>query len=236
MKKRIHLSVIAAVVLLVVATIAGCGGGSGGSPSAPTPIDPQLFVPNYVSSLDRLLHWGHLPVTVYFNLPADWGTLYQNIDVLAANEWNQPGKQALTSVVSVSGGSDVTVAFVHRSELVEYGVGTQGYTRYEYYPSLLMFGASVKVALDDANGAPISANLAKKVIAHELGHAIGIGGHSPNQQDLMFPTSYPNAPQVAGVLDLNTIMTAYPSYFTRGSRGVRTEEPPTGPVLSAVIE
>lgn len=235
MTKRIPLSVIAAGALLVVAVIAGCGGGSGGSPSALTPVDPQLFVPNYVSSLAGLRHWNHLPVTVAFNYPAGWGTLYSGIDVLAANEWNQPGKQALISVVGASDHHDVTVSFVEKSALAGYGPDIQGYTEYTYSLTGLMLSASVKVALDNGSGGSISANVAREIIAHELGHAIGIDGHSPNRQDLMFPLCA-NPPQVAGTLDLNTIMTAYPSFFTRSGLAVQTEEPYAGPVLSAGIE
>ncbi len=202
---------LAALVLLVM--FAGCGGGGGGSSSSQLP-DTGIFTPNYISSLNGLFHWDHLPLRIHFSLPGNWNTLYASnpdLQVDAGNEWNQPGLQALVS--TVGSGADVEVTFVSQSSL---GGNTQGITRYTYDASTSqMATASIKVALDDGSGHNLAANDIQSVIAHEIGHALGIGGHSPNSSDLLYPSLVFGAIRYPSQLDFNTIMTAYSGYFGR---------------------
>ena len=116
---------LAALVLLV--SLAGCGSG-GSRILRPPPVNDQLFVPNYVSSLTGVCHWNHLPLRVGFTLPSNWQQLYpadQDLNVQAANEWNQSGLRAMVTVVT-SGQIDVAVNFVNQSDL---GGNAQGLTR-----------------------------------------------------------------------------------------------------------
>lgn len=194
--------------------IAGCGGG-GGQSSGNISVDPGLFTPNYVSALPGLYHWDHLPVRVKFNLPGNWATLFPSnpdLQIDGANEWNQSGLQPLYVVVT-SGTVDVPVDFVDQSTL---GGSIQGKTRFTYETTGRMLSASVQVALDDPSSNPLPAGDIQGIIAHELGHALGIGGHSPLSTDLMYGSYVYGYPKVTSVRDLNTAMTAYPSYFCRG--------------------
>ncbi len=111
---------IAGLLLAAIAValcLSGCGGGSsGGTPPA---VSAALFVPNYVSSVS-LLHWNHLPMRVSFNLPSNWSQLYAsdpNLEVDAANEWNQAGQQAFIQVVPLGAPADVVVQFVAEANL-----------------------------------------------------------------------------------------------------------------------
>ncbi len=232
MAARTNKLLISAILLSTI--LAGCGGGGGG-PSF-TPIDPGLFTPNYVTSLNTgLFHWNHLPVKIRFVRPSDWNTLYAlnpDLDVDAASEWNKPGQQALTAVVS--SGADVMVTFVPQSTFGS--PTTQGATSYHYYTgSNEMKDASIQVALDIHGGGTLPANDAQAIIAHEIGHALGIGGHSTVSTDLMYPVHTLGSTHLAGTRDLNTAMTAYPSYFTTGAlQPFHTQ--PRGELRHAVIE
>lgn len=199
---------LAALVLLV--SLAGCGGG-GSRILRPPPVNDQLFVPNYVSSLTGVCHWNHLPLRVGFVLPSNWQQLYpanQDLYIQAANEWNQSGLQ--TMVTAITGQTDVVVSFVNQSDL---GGNAQGLTRYSYDATGRMTEASIKIALKTSTGAAISANDAQVFIAHEIGHALGIIGHSPNSGDLMYTTHTYGTHRVATTRDLNTAMSGYPGDF-----------------------
>ncbi len=58
--------------------------------------------------------------------------------------------------------------------------------------------------------------------AHEFGHALGIEGHSDNEDDLMYPSQIrvflddallPSPPRSVTKRDLNTLKSGYPALF-----------------------
>jgi len=53
------------------------------------------------------------------------------------------------------------------------------------------------------------------VAAHEFGHALGIGSHSPNEHDLMFPVHVAGTSYCITEHDLHTLATAYPALAKR---------------------
>lgn len=223
-RRQISLLIVGLVLQVL---FMGCGGGTGASPPL---IDETLFVPNYVLDLNsKLYHWDHLPVRIAFDLPPNWYELYPaepTLYVKAANEWNQPEKQVLTAVVPISSQFDVRVEFVSENGLEG---GRQGLTEYTHDTAGQMLSAAIKVALYTAQGRKLSAQDLQATIAHEIGHGIGIGGHSPYTEDLMYSTLFIGNPQFATQRDLNTAMTAYARYFT--NRAILPESrAPMGPV------
>lgn len=221
--------------LLLLVSLAGCGGVGGGSASVPS-VDARLFVPNYIPSLPGLYHWNHLPINVSFVLPGNWQQLYPtnpNLHIDAANEWNQRGRQVMVTVIP-SVQPDVVVTFVAQSTL---GENALGLTYYTYDTTGRMISAAVKVARDDWQGNTIQADDAQSIIAHELGHALGIGGHSPNVNDLMYPSHTMGILRGATELDRNTVMSAYSAYFGRAipfDRGIESRAIPE--IRTGVIE
>lgn len=215
MTRRIPRILLLIAALILIAFLAGCGGGG----SDEFIIDEDAFEPNYVAVLDgQLYHWDHVPVRASFDLPDNWAVLYdgQPLHTQAVNEWNVAEYKGtpvqMLRTVSWGSSTDVAVAFVQRL----FG-STLGETRYTYSPTTLrMVDAEITIALSDTLG-PMTADEIRAVMAHELGHAIGIGGHSNTSTDLLYPTLQ-HPPQVAGVRDLNTMKTAYPSCF--GGRSI----------------
>jgi predicted Zn-dependent protease len=68
----------------------------------------------------------------------------------------------------------------------------------------------VQIAATDLSGARVPLSQIRRVAMHELGHALGIGGHSPNLQDLMGNFSKSIAPSQA---DVNTLLICYGGSF-----------------------
>lgn len=214
-KSPVWLCLLALAALTV---LAGCGGGG---PAGQAPVNDQLFTPNYVSSLDGLYHWNHLPMRVAFYLPANWQQLYpadSDLHIEAANQWNQPGKQALVMVVQPGQPADATVEFVRQETL---GGNTQGLTTSTRTTTGEMRSAEIQVALDNSRYPVVSAAEARLTIAHEIGHALGIIGHSPDPSDLMYAIHNYGATLPPSTRDLNTVMTAYPIYFAAAGASSR---------------
>lgn len=218
------LALLSAAVL-----IAGCGGGSGGGSAA------VVFTPNYISSLNGLYHWASLPVKIYFDTPADWGSYYSSgLPSDAASSWNIPNAPAFFSVVSKAADATVVCSFVY-DPLPEWGSTAQAITYYAYYTDtkLLVPGkVSITCAIRDRRGRVLSSELMQAVIAHELGHAMGIAGHSPNTDDLMYSQLQPGlfTPQER---DINTAKSAYYSYFS-AQPGISSQPVSPGPADSIV--
>jgi len=203
---RVPRILLVLVALALLSSLVGCGGGV--SSTRGWVIDATLFTPNYVPVLDgALYHWDHLPMTARFELPRNWVANYGTVQYDGAGEWN--GELQMIRVVT-SPSADVTVRFVDQSEL---GGSTYGRTSFNFFSdSGTMFTATIKIAISDSEGPTAPVDI-QALIAHELGHALGIGGHSPNNNDLMYTTHIFGRAQVATILDVNTCKTAYPNYF-----------------------
>ncbi|MCX6344369.1 MAG: matrixin family metalloprotease [Armatimonadetes bacterium] len=227
------------IIIAALVALAGCGGGGQASSIAPV-INDKLFTPNYISSLDNLLHWNHLPMKVSFETPTNMAELGWSSSIFtnAADEWNQPGKRALVSVVPYGEPADAVVKFVNRSVFTG-GTNATGIAHISYYEnSLLITAANIEVCKDDPFRGTLSANDVQFTIAHEIGHALGIHGHSENTSDLMFNT-FDSGKQYSPTLrDFNTIMSAYPTYFSSSLQSVKAApiSEAQGPIRTISIE
>ena len=209
---------VAAILAMFFACplLSGCGGGTGMTSSAsgsgaitlPTPTlaattpSPALYSPNYRSSLTTLRHWGKSLLKVAYTPPSTDPTGSHTTAVVtqAINAWNSQVSGSVRLQLVTSGDNpDITIGFVAKGT---FGPSIIGLTNVTYSKSTqLMQTASTQI--DQGVGDEYLAD----VIAHELGHAMGIDGHSPDPKDLMFATAHD--PWTVTVSDRNTLLLAY---------------------------
>jgi tetratricopeptide (TPR) repeat protein len=73
-------------------------------------------------------------------------------------------------------------------------------------------GANVILLTVDSNGQPMADDEMEKVCLHEIGHALGLNGHSTNNQDVMFFSKSPTVSPRLSPRDTATIQRLYSSY------------------------
>jgi hypothetical protein len=203
MNRRLMLGV---VVALGVSSLAGCGGG-GATSGEQRVCSADTFVPNYVPLLERLLYWERFPVTVYFERDANYSDYYRTLALQGFDQWVEAtGYVVRYRQVDSSDGAQIRVVFKPDTR--------NGLTTYTYYPSSgKLISAKVEIGVRGNNPIDI-----RSVAAHEFGHALGIGGHSQNPDDMMYPNFVSNVPLQITPSDLNTVKTAYCNYFIGRTR------------------
>ncbi len=203
------------VWLLGLVLLAGCG-GAGKETASNTVCSPDTFTPNYVRNLERLLHWERFPVNVYFERDENYTPALESIALEGFNQWME------------ATGNRVEYQLVRRREdaqiIVKFDPTTRnGLTTYTFYPSN---GRLVRAEVSIGTQSPRMVDI-RSVSAHEFGHAIGIGGHSPFPEDMMFATFVSGVPLIVSERDLNTVRVAYCDLFLNRSRSAPDPDEPT---------
>ncbi len=206
--------------VVVMFGLARCGGG--GTRTATQQVcSADTFQPNYVKSLERLLYWEWeaFPVRVYFVRDEHYSELLRTYALNGFVQWVEASANKIQFVeVENPDDAQITVRFDPQS--------TGGLTTYSYYPSSgRLVKAEIKVGIASSNPVDI-----QSVSAHEFGHALGIAGHSPNPNDMMYPTYVSNRPLQVTEQDFNTLRTAYCALFLGRAVGGRTAFPQEVPV------
>ncbi len=87
--------------------------------------------------------------------------------------------------------------FTAEAGLAKTATGPDGYSS----------AAILLLTQDPFKEGPVGHNFIYNVCLHEIGHALGLQGHSPHEDDIMFPTL--GAQQGLSARDINTILTLY---------------------------
>jgi predicted Zn-dependent protease len=217
---------IAAASLVSVFPV-GCGGGGGskGNISAyPEACGKSVYLPNYADGDGRgisLSRWRTFPVRVYIDRHNGVYTAeLRDRAVVAFDGWvGQSGGRVQYTLVDRAAFADVTVRFVDIDARVLSNANAVGITFTEDItnhgtsglPSDRAYLASAEVYIG------IDENVTREngTMAHEFGHALGIGGHSPSRLDLMYRTGSSTRSPVPTQSDINTLRTAYCDDFTQ---------------------
>lgn len=206
-------------LLPTLALLCGCGGGgvggssnnSNGAITLPTPTPAATigtpsgpYTPNYRSDINALRHWGVPVVTVSFlPPPPDVNGNVRNMQPFiqqAINNWNaKVSGSVMLQLVSGPATTGITISFVSSGSLPDGAIGRTEVTFTNLNQILQL--ATVKI---DQN---LSDDFETQVITHELGHALGIDGHSTDPNDLMFARAH--LPTAITARDMDTILLAY---------------------------
>lgn len=161
----------------------------------------SITAENYASSEICLRHWNKPMVTV--SLIGDDGKrkppTTRRMVKRAAELWNRKMESTVQLLVVDDPIADVTIRFVSGSQLPNH---TSGRTEIAYQ---VLSGTLCSASIQVESG--LKEDNAVQAVAHELGHALGIQGHSPNREDLMFEKSH--LPAVVTQRDANTLCIAY---------------------------
>jgi len=209
---------------IMTAILLGCGGGGGSSTNSQVinqSCGADSYLPNYVGDVatnsGQLLRWSAFPVSVAYYTPETWSPEMKVATDAALASWNSTSGGKINFVVTTdTTTADITIKW----ELTEtLGGSTVGLTTLSF-SSTTIKDADIRVA---AYGAPFvqrSLSDLTEIVTHEMGHALGIGGHSSTKTDLMYPYINPASPDSPNGRDWNTLRTAYCDDFRARSRGV----------------
>jgi predicted Zn-dependent protease len=191
----------------------------------------STYLPNYATEMETstdptymgvLRTWTSFPVTVAIINNSYLNAGFQAMAQQGMANWNTgTAGQVTFQVVSASQSPDITITFEPSSQIDGSDDGTVGLTT--VYPSStnasILSHADILVATDLSTDAQTL-----NTMTHELGHSLGIGGHSNVDQDLMFP--YLNDAFAPAVDDVNTLYTGYCGSFPTSSSAKRAPRPP----------
>ena len=218
-------------LLLFACWVSGCGGG-GGSSSTIEPSPDDYLIEALVDG--QVVRWTR-PISVYMNqtdVPPTWKPAHAVMLQDGAAEWANaaPGRLSFNYITSRVDpcitikwvtdhplGEDPPTIGVSKLHLVTIG-GTQYIQR-------------VEIALaTTSGGTPMPDAIMRLLSIHELGHAIGIWGHSDVEGDIMFPElGGQTGLSARDVTTINRLYSLAPSVseLTRSVRGLTPEETTT---------
>jgi len=176
-----------------------------------------------------LARWRKMPIRVYI-APADavpgYKPMYLEIFKQALTDWEQAsgGKVSFEFVTDQSKGQ-ITVAFTHslRNAIT---AAEGGHTMIVPDSKGGMIGANISLLTVPLTGDELSPNYARRVDLHEIGHALGLLGHSKNPDDIMFASVLPSTKSVAlTARDVKTLTMLYGEEGTNlASKGIDTSK------------
>lgn len=209
------IGLIAAVAAILTS---GCGGGSGTIPISQCALDS--FTPNYATNVTHLLTWTSFPIRVYFQRDPNYTTDRENQACTGFNEWVTAVGNAITYQVTTDpSAAQVTVRFTTSTDDGETVMS---------YSGLDMISANITLGVET-----LGAEDLRCTAAHEMGHALGIQGHSDVAADIMYPVHYIGTDGTVTERDRNTLETCYCGLFGRAA--ATGKMPREGPVTTVRI-
>ncbi len=158
---------------------------------------------NYLSEITPV-RWRSMPIKVWVQ-----GGVYKTSAKRAFMEW-QNKTQAVVSFTFVDKPNDAEIVVLFENDIskaAETG-DALGVTSLSVVNNKYIKSAEMRIKTTTANGAVQSPTQIYTVVLHEVGHALGIKGHSSNKFDVMYPSD-DNYRNVLSNRDINTVKELY---------------------------
>ncbi len=201
--------------ILLVWTVAACGGGSPGGLDEAIPIfGPCNLQPNYVAEV-RLNRWPSFPLAYFFDSASfshDLVDDYREAVTTGIRRWAEATGNGLGAVVQVDERDQAQFVITFRD------VTPSSTFARTFHATGTPFLAGGEIAFNRSHLTEIEGRVrdgelesevysraVAAVAAHEMGHLLGIIGHS-TRDDVLMGTSFHEAPTIS---DVNTLVHAY---------------------------
>lgn len=181
----------------------------------------SLTASDYSFSLISFKGWRKesMPLKVYVRKNVQIQDFCDEFSGLIRESFDQWSKATNGTVsyqfVSSPDAANVLCDYTDRRELVssQHELGIDGITEMLVKQDSTPGSAKIVVLVKDAPGVQTfkSRALLLRSCLHEVGHALGIHGHSPNNHDVMFSAATLNGPTVLSERDKNTVRKIYKS-------------------------
>jgi hypothetical protein len=167
-----------------------------------------------------LMHWPErkMPLAVYLPPPPEG--LFEEPDVVfeavrrAVLEWTDVASPGVPSFRFVESHGDADIPIVWAAE--PSGDWYIAFSSLHVRPRSNLFDVEQVLVTGRRDGRVASAQEIHRVVLHEMGHALGINGHSGDSRDIMYPSIQPGEPSLSD-RDRNTLRELY----SRGNRQIR---------------
>ena len=170
------------------------------------------FAPNYATELLNLRRWQKDSLTIFVEQPApaqDSTHRDYAADVRSGAALWSPyfGESVALRFTENAAEADVRVSFVNHGSLPDGAIGRTEVT-YRNRDNVIV---AATVRLDRS----LKADMLAQVAAHEMGHAMGMEGHSVDKTDLMYARAH--LPGAITTRDANTLHLNYSRVATRAN-------------------
>ena len=196
----------AALLLSGIGVFTGCAAGSAVPVPTSTPAPSRQYEPNYRDALGEGRQWTKFALRYRVNLVAGQDSDARFQTALAS--WQPYFSEFFTFTPATGSDFDIEVESVPADSL---GGDTIGSTTVTFQRSNRKI-VKAKILVDGG----LSDELLSQVLAHELGHAFGLDGHSPEVSDVMFARAH--LPLAITERDRNTLFAVYADKLTASGR------------------